>query len=121
MAFTDVLVIRYDSGGQQIWSTTIDSGGLGYATSIIETSDGGYAIAGGIADDPRALVYPRILKLDMDGVVLWDRTVGSSPDEAVDIVQSQDGGYTAGTKYGLVQHHDVDGIPVWNRTFNHSI
>ena len=35
---------RVDFSGQNSWSTTIDSGKDDYATAIIETSDGGYAI-----------------------------------------------------------------------------
>ena len=53
-AVTDILVSKFDSGGQSVWSTKIDSGKQDYATAVIETSDKGYALAGWIADDPRA-------------------------------------------------------------------
>jgi sucrose-6-phosphate hydrolase SacC (GH32 family) len=49
-ASTDISVSKFDSSGQNIWSTKIDSGKDDYATAVIETSDEGYAIAGWISD-----------------------------------------------------------------------
>lgn len=121
IAFMDILVSKYDPGGQHIWSTPIDSGKQDYATEIIETSDGGFAIAGWIADDPSLSVHPRVVRMDCDGRTLWDRTLDSTSDEAVAIAESKDGGFFVGMKYGSIIQIDDAGHTAWNRTFNHSI
>jgi hypothetical protein len=111
----------YDSDGQIIWSKTIDSGKQDYATAIIETSDNGYAISGWIADDPRAQARPRVIRLDRNGEVLWDSTLGSETDEAIAIAQEPDGEFVVAMKSGRVTKLDNSGQPVWDRTFNSRI
>ena len=120
-AVTEILVSRYDSGGQNIWSKTIDSGKQDYATAIIETSDNGYAIAGSIADDPRSQAFPRVIRVDRNGEILWDRTLDSGTDEAVAITQGQDDAFVVAMKSGRVVKLDNNGQPVWSRTFNYGI
>ncbi len=120
-AVTDILVSKFDSTGQNAWSTTIDSGKQDYANAVIETSDNGYAVAGWIADDPRAPVYPRVIRLDRSGKILWDRTLASTSDEAIAIAEAHDGGFVVALKSGMVIKVDPDGASVWNRTFDYCI
>ncbi len=120
-AVTDILVSTYDSGGQNVWSKTIDSGKQDYATAIIEASDNGYAIAGSIADEPRSQAFPRVIRLDRNGEILWDRTLDSGTDEAVAIAQEQDGGFVVAMKSGRVAKLDNNGQQAWSRTFNYHI
>ena len=70
----DILASKYNSDGQDTWSTTIDSGKDDYATAIIETSDGGYAIAGWLSEKHGYPNNPRIIRLDTVGRIVWDRT-----------------------------------------------
>jgi hypothetical protein len=120
-AITDILVSKFDSAGQNAWSTTIDSGRQDYANAVLETSDNGYAVAGWIADDPRAPAYPRVIRLDRSGKILWDRTLASTSDEAVAIAEAPGGGFVVALKSGTVKNVDPDGDPVWNRTYNYRI
>src|SRR5438105_15056465 len=62
-------------------------GGTGNAKSIIQTADGGYAVAGYGSD-------MCIVKLDANGTMQWSKTVGGTSDEiAYSIIQTTDGGY----------------------------
>ena len=121
LAFTDILVSKFDSGGNSVWSTTIDSGKQDYATAVIETSDNGYVVAGWIADDPRAPPHPRIIRLNGTGSIIWDRTLDSTPDRVVAIPGAHDGGFVAALDSGKVCNVDMNGHPVWNRTYNYTI
>ncbi|MCX6353681.1 MAG: S8 family serine peptidase [Candidatus Aureabacteria bacterium] len=44
---SDFLVLKLDSSGNQIWARTLRGRGYDYASSIQQTSDGGYVVAGG--------------------------------------------------------------------------
>lgn len=117
----DILVSKYDSGGQDIWSTTIDSGKDDYATVIIETSDGGYAIAGWISEKHGYPNNPRIIRLDSTGRIVWDRTLDSSEVYSVAIAEAPNGGFFVAQNInnfdsGKISRIDAEGDPVWNRT-----
>jgi len=120
-AATDILVSKFDSSGNSVWSTRIDTGKQDYATAIIDTSDNGYALAGWIADDPRAPVHPRIIRLNETGGIVWDRILDSTSDRAISISEAHDSGFIVALDSGKVCKVDGNGIPVWNRTFNYTI
>jgi len=118
----DILVSKFDSSGQNLWSTTIDSGKDDYATAITETSDGGYAIAGWIAEKHGYPNNPRVIRLDSTGRILWDRTLDPSEVYSVAIAEAPDGGFVVAQNInnfdsGKISRIDADGQPVWNRTF----
>jgi len=75
------------------WEKTFGGNGYDGASSIQQTTDGGYIVAGwtesfGSGED----VY--ILKLDSNGEVEWQKTFGGEDyDEANSIQQTKDGGY----------------------------
>jgi hypothetical protein len=119
----DILVSMFDSNGQNIWSTKIDSGKDDYATAIIETSDGGYAIAGWISEKHGYPNNPRIIRLDPTGGIMWDRTLDSSEVYSVAIAEAPDGGFVVAQNInnfdsGKISRIDVEGHPVWNRTID---
>ncbi len=118
----DILVSNFDSSGQKLWSTTIDSGKDDYATAITGTSDGGYAIAGWIAEKHGYPNNPRVIRLDSTGSIIWDRTLDSSVVYSVAIAEAPDGGFVVAQNInnfdsGKISRIDAGGQPVWNRTF----
>jgi hypothetical protein len=86
--------VKLDSGGNVQWTKTIGGSGNDFAYSIIQSSDGGYAVAGetrGFGAGGRDIY---VVKLDSGGNVQWTKTIGGSlTDVAYSIVQSSDGGY----------------------------
>jgi hypothetical protein len=65
-----------------------------FAYSIIQSSDGGYVVAGKTYSFETGSRDIYVVKLDSSGNVLWTKTIGGSDDdEAYSIIQSSDGGY----------------------------
>ncbi|MDE2180275.1 MAG: hypothetical protein KGJ40_05420, partial [candidate division NC10 bacterium] len=85
------------SAGQ--WAKTYGGTGDDEATSIRQTADGGYIVAG-VTDPLLTGDYDFwVLKLDEAGAVQWQKSYGGTTDDyATSIQQTADGGYiVAGT------------------------
>lgn len=87
--------------GEIEWQKNFGGSGDDVARGIIETSDGGYAVIGytnstdgDITDKTLAENDFWVLKLDSDGTVQWQRTIGGSGDDkGRAIIETNDGGY----------------------------
>jgi len=75
-----------------------------YAYSVVETSDGGYAVVGG----------SWLVKIDSQGRTEWDRTYFRGV--ACSLVKTSDGGYAIFGD-GLLIKTDEYGYMVWNQTY----
>jgi len=85
-------IAKLDSSGKLQWQKVLGSSQSVMANSVIQTSDGGYALAG-LA---QANVF--VAKFDSSGNVKW-QTVYTSPSSlglGYSIVQTSDGGYMVG-------------------------
>ncbi len=93
----DVFIAKFDSSGVLSWSKTwgATNGGYNTAYSIIQTSDGGYAIACSTSGYGAGNYDACLLKYTSTGTLSWSKTWGSaaSNEEAYSIVQTSDGGY----------------------------
>ncbi len=89
----DILLIKTDSDGHIQWSRTIGGTAQDYGTSVIQTSDGGYAVAG-LTYSYGAGSYDLILvKTNSSGALEWARVIGGANyDQAHTVIQTQDGG-----------------------------
>ena len=64
------------------------------AFSLIQTTDGGYAVAGGTSSKGAGAADLWVIKLDSQGNMIWDRTYGGSGDDwGYSIIQTTDGSY----------------------------
>jgi hypothetical protein len=96
---TNVWLAKIDPSGNTVWSKSYAQAGLGSANSVIQTSDGGYALVGTTYEMDFLLV-----KTDANGNFEWSKTYGSpDKDGGSSIVQDADGSYVMA---GLL----------WNRT-----
>jgi hypothetical protein len=88
----DFYLMRTDGAGDEWWSRTYHNSGDDVCYSIIECSDGGFALAGftGATDRDFWLV-----RTDEDGNVLWDKTYGDVGDEdnGFSVAQCWDDGF----------------------------
>lgn len=93
----DFWIVKTDSEGNLEWNQTYGRPGDQYATSIIETSDGGYAIGGAFDqsfDDPFGATDFWLVKIDSNGKMEWNKTFNDSPvNSCSDLVETSDGGY----------------------------
>jgi hypothetical protein len=111
----DIYVVKLDSGGNVQWAKTIGGSDWDFATSIIQSSDGGYVVAGGTSSFGAGDWDMYVVKLDSGGNVQWAKTIGGSDNDGAVVVtdgnvviiyivgsitQSSDGGYvvTGGTQ-----------------------
>ena len=123
----DLLVLKLNPDGSLAWARTFGGTSDDYAYSIIQTTDGGYAVAGftysfGAGNDDFL-----VLKLNPDGSLAWARTFGgTSYDWPYSITQTTDGGYAvagvtlsfgAGSYDFLLLKLNPDGSLAWARTF----
>ena len=110
-------MVKTDASGEMEWSRTYGGISEEHAYSVVETSDGGYAIAG-----ERRNINPDesdfwLIKTDEFGNMEWNRTYGGTGDErASSLVETSDGGYILAGGSLLVKT-DGAGNMEWNRTY----
>ena len=122
----DVYVVKLDAAGDVQWTRTIGGSGVDQAFSIIQTSDGGYAVAGWTTSYGQGNEDIYVVKLDSGGNLQWTRTVGgTNRDYGYSIIQTVDGGYAVAGKtlsYGQGGYDiymvklDSGGNVQWTRT-----
>jgi hypothetical protein len=122
----DVYVVKLDAHGNLQWTKTIGGKKEDMGTSLIQTSDGGYAIAGttGSFGAGEADVY--VVKLDANGNLQWTKTIGApESDWGSSLIQTSDGGYAiagftrsfgAGRDDVYVVKLDAKGNLQWTKT-----
>jgi arginine repressor len=126
----DMYVVKLDSSGNVVWTKTIGGRSWDVANSIIQSSDGGYVVAGRTESFGAGLDDMYVVKLDSSGNVVWTKTIGgSSDDKAWSIIQSSDGGYVvvgstrsfgAGDVDIFIVKLDGSGNVVWAKTIGGS-
>jgi len=125
--FADFWLVKTDSSGNMQWNKTYGGTGTDVAYSVVQTGDGGYALAGQTDSYGGGGMNFWLVKTDSSGNMQWNKTyVGTGLDEAYSMVQTGDGGYAlAGdtTSYGpgdrdfwLVKT-DSSGNIQWNKTY----
>jgi hypothetical protein len=109
------------------WSQAYGGANGDIAYSLVETSDGGYAIAGSTQSFGDGLSSFWLVKTDSSGNMKWNRTYGGTGgDHAYSLVETSDGGYaiagdtwskvTGNSDWWLVKTN-VSGNVEWNRTY----
>jgi hypothetical protein len=93
-------VVKIDAAGGVEWERTLGGSDTDWATSIRQTLDGGYVVAGwseskdisGVTNHGGMDYY--VIKLDGNGNVEWQKMYGGSLyEQAKSILQTPDGGY----------------------------
>jgi hypothetical protein len=110
----DVRVTRLDLYGDTLWQHTYGGAGDDGAYSLLTVSDG-YLVAGwtgsfglGTSDSSHDAW---LLKLDVGGQVLWQKTYGGLGDDAIkQVVATRDGGYVLA---GYTSSFGPGGLNAW--------
>ncbi|MBI3502204.1 MAG: T9SS type A sorting domain-containing protein [Bacteroidetes bacterium] len=126
MGYSDIYLVKASSGGSLQWSKTFGGTSLDYATSVQQTSDGGYIIVGLTESFGSGLTDIYLLKTDSNGSLKWTAVFGgTNDDEGRAILQTNDGGFiiTGGTKSFGAGDEDIyllktdsAGILQWTKT-----
>jgi hypothetical protein len=109
------------------WQKTYGANGSGSASSVESTRDGGYIVASTIRLEENDKPDIRILKLDAEGSLEWEKTFGGDEmDIARSIYSTSDGGYIvagttqskgAGRTDGWIIKMDSQGNLEWDKTY----
>jgi len=109
MGNTDLWILRLGYTGNIIWQRTYGGQGHDGARSIQQTSDGNIIVGASYSTSADGNRVPWILKLDLDGNIIWQRLyyfIGSGGIRSVR--QTSDGGYiTTGQKWRDESWSDV--------------
>ncbi len=124
----DGWLVKTDSAGVMQWNKTYGGTGDDEASSIVQTSDGGYAIAGYTnTASASGNFHGWLVKTDASGNMLWNKTYGGTDIEYLySVAQTNDGGYAlagattsfgaGGTDFWLVKT-DSEGNMLWEQTY----
>jgi DNA replication initiation complex subunit (GINS family) len=122
----DVYVVKLDAHGNLQWTKTIGGENREAGNSLIQTSDGGYVIAGSTTSFGAGGDDVYVVKLDAHGNLQWTKTIGGKGwDAGFSLIQTSDGGYAiAGETYSFgagerdvyVVKLDANGKPQWNKS-----
>jgi hypothetical protein len=122
----DVYVVKLDTNGNLQWTKTIGGPKRDWGSSLIQTSDGGYAIAGSTFSFGAGQLDVYVVKLDASGNLQWTKTIGGNDwDAGISLIQTSDGGYAiaghtksfgAGGEDVYVVKLDANGNLQWTKT-----
>lgn len=126
-AFNDVLFVKGKKNGRIDFKNIYGTWGDDYATSMIQTNDGGVVISGYIDHDAYNQ-EPFLLKIDKNGTEQWFETYGRSLIAKIySVIQTNDGGFAlagitsttpdAGTEDIWLLRTDEEGRHLWNQSF----
>ncbi len=95
----DVILIRMDSSGSQVFTKTYGGKGVDWGSSVTQTKDGGYILAGSLGTDSTLTDNDVLLiKTDLNGDTLFTKTYsGAGYDYAQSVVQCASGYALAGS------------------------
>jgi hypothetical protein len=111
----DFFVVRLTHDGSLLWMKVIDSGKDDELSDIVQTSDGGFVLAGGYSialcnQDRHDPTTPRLIRLSKGGDILWGRDYSYGPQDGISSVfQTPDEGFTAISRKGMIWRLDSEG------------
>jgi hypothetical protein len=129
---TDTVVYKTDVNGTTEWVTSLDTGMMDHGSTLIETADGGYLVAGSISNNPEGYlghqVFPRLVRLDHAGTIEWDTVLNSTAGpvdytdagSAIAVSETPDRHILATTYHGFIiglnSTGNVEQVRVLNRS-----
>jgi hypothetical protein len=138
----DVWIFKIDASGTIEWEKTFGGSTVDFITSIIKTSDNGFAIVGHTFSNDGDILQNQgnadawIVKISNTGTIVWQKTYGGSEgDYLYSIQQTNDGGYitcgqTESSDGNLSSNHGITdawimklnplGEIEWNKTYGGS-
>ena len=121
----DFLLVRLDGAGNMVWNQTYGGAKIDQAHAIVQTSDGGFALAGYTQSFGDGTQSSWLIKTDSFGNMEWNQTYGEGSEYASSLVSTSDGGFALVGEtfsedglfdFSLVKT-DEDGDLEWTKTY----
>lgn len=139
----DFGITKLDANGTLVWNKVYGGTNDDQSSTVIATSDGGYLVAGLTNSQDGHIKLNHggydiwVLKLDANGMLVWEKTFGGAGDEYVTgVAPCSDGGYmlcgttkssnsgdvpaTRGREDFFIVRMDANGNNVWSKTYGGS-
>jgi predicted secreted protein len=123
----DFWLIKTDDAGNMQWNKTYGGTGTDFCFNVIQTGDGGYALAGPTTSFGAGGMDIWLVKTDAAGNMLWNQTHGGTGTDYMDqMIQTVGGGYAiagfttsfgAGSADVWLVKTDASGNMQWNKTY----
>lgn len=121
----DIWLVKTDANGDSLWSRTYGGINRDECRSVQQTADGGYILGGHTYDLETSNWDFWLVRVDVNGEFLWDRTYGGAENDfCYTVLQTSDSGYAlAGGTFSFgAGDYDFwfiktgpEGTPVWER------
>ncbi len=90
----DVYLVKIDSEGNLLWENNFGGNEDDRGYSVCETSDGGYIVTGQTESSGAGLHDIYLVKTDINGNMLWEKTIGSEYiEKSYSVTEALDGGF----------------------------
>ncbi|MFH1011953.1 MAG: T9SS type A sorting domain-containing protein [bacterium] len=122
----DIYLVKTDGDGDTVWTQTYGGSGEDWATSVEQTSDGGFVVACSFYRQDAERNDFCLLKTNEHGDTLWTRRYANSGDWPYSVHQTLDGGYIMAGSVGslgagegdmFVVRTNASGDTLWTKTF----
>ncbi len=120
-------MVKVASDGKKLWERSFSAGISNYFRKVIETSDGGYLAVGETYFISKEDFDGWLVKVDKNGQVEWERTIGEAGTDVLsDVIQLADGQYAVagasqdpetGFYKGLFVQLSSGGEPIFKKKF----
>ena len=119
----DAWLVKTDAAGNMQWSQTYGGKGLDGVSSVVQTGDGGYALAGITLSFGIDSIW--LVKTDPSGIMQWNKTYGGTGPPGVCfascVIQLNDGGYALACNGPDLLKTDAAGNLQWNKTYGNGL
>ncbi|MBI3147992.1 MAG: IPTL-CTERM sorting domain-containing protein [Betaproteobacteria bacterium] len=122
----DFWVLRLDASGSIVWQRAIGGSLIDTGLELVQTTDGGFAVAGITSSFGAGSSEAWVVKLDAGGNLLWNRVIGNADaDDFWGLAATSDGGVIAagstrpggGTYDGWLVKLSSAGAVTWQRRY----
>ncbi|MBI5058512.1 T9SS type A sorting domain-containing protein [candidate division KSB1 bacterium] len=122
----DMTITRFSFGGDTLWHRMYHLGDQTEAAAIVQTAEGGFAIAGYVYDLANTITRVLLVRIDADGDTLWTRLIGNSGEDLAAALRGlPDGGFViagsrlsdAGDADAALVRTDSNGDTLWTRSY----
>ncbi len=125
----DVWILKINDDGDVLWNKTFGGPMNDVGRDVISTADGGFMVVGDTSSYGAGWSDVWLIRMDADGAVSWNRTIGGSAnDSGRSVKETGDGFIVAGNSEsfgdtlvdGYVAKVDPEGELVWEKTYGGS-